>query len=54
MEKLSDGYYWVKRNNKWQIAELLDGECWWFFGFDWAMDETEIETLGPRIMPPNL
>ncbi|HWT40099.1 MAG TPA: hypothetical protein VN081_02405 [Dongiaceae bacterium] len=53
MNKRDYGYYWVKKNGKWQIAELLDGDRWWLFGYEWAQDETVLKEVGSFVGKPS-
>lgn len=46
------GFYWVKVNNEWEVAEW-DGQYWEVIGDECWIKEREFSVIGPRIRPPD-
>lgn len=51
MTEREPGFYWVKRQGDWSVAELTDSG-WQVMCDEWLFAGSEFEAIGPRIEKP--
>lgn len=53
---MKNGFYWVKLNNEWEIAEYVEigANNWWSFtGVDDTYSSSDLEEIGDYIETPD-
>ena len=53
MKKYADGYYFVRRSDGWEIAEIRNGIEFYFCGDENTWLEDKLMCVGPRVNYPN-
>lgn len=56
-ERVRDKHYWVKSNitedpDAWEVGYLDQNGNWWIFGIRGWFPESELDQIGPEIIPP--